>query len=347
MFLPRILLLVCILLLASACGDRPRPAVARNDIAEVVVGTGDVPDHVLAEVRERVAVELPPLQVAFGDLEVQKFFVFVHRSRDTMPAELVAGLHEDSPGFALLGRHQIHLVWGELLRTGTSLRGVVVHELVHELLDQYVAPNGRFVPRWFHEGLAQCLAGDTYLGVREEDIVWRVATSSLLRFGDIDESFPTETAEVRLAYAQSYSYVAWLLRTYGLDLLLRIAHRADRLTSFGRALVGATQRDSLQLEGAWHDYVLHESGAPWRVALGQWFGLSLIAVLPVLVLALRRRLAADDRARRHLEARAAADQRAAELRAAAAAEAAAWAAAQPAQLEDARPEPRDDAGPIG
>lgn len=343
MFLPRILLLACILLLANACSDRVRPAVARNDVAEVVVGTGDVPERVLADVRERVATELPPLQAAFGGMEVQKFFVFVHRSRDSMPPELLAGLHEDSPGFALLGQHQVHIVWGEVIRTGAQLRGVIVHELVHELLDQFVAPNGRFVPRWFHEGLAQCLAGDTYLGAREEDLVWRVATSSLLRFGDLDESFPPESTELRLAYAQSYSYVAWLQRTYGIDQLLRIARRADRMTTFGRALVGATALDSLQLEGAWHDYLLFGSGAPWRLALGQWFGLSLIAVLPVLVMALRRRLQADDRARLQLEARAAADQRAAELRAAAAAAA----AAELAMPQDAGAEPRDDVGPIG
>ena len=46
-----------------------------------------------------------------------------------------------------------------------------------------------------------------------------------------------------------------------------------------------------------------ENGAPWRVVFDQCFGLLLIGALPVLVLALTRRLRAEQRAAATLRAR--------------------------------------------
>ncbi|MBL9079276.1 MAG: hypothetical protein JNL08_17375 [Planctomycetes bacterium] len=284
-----------------AAAPSPVPAAATAEPAKVVAGTGDPSPAAVAEVAQVVAEELPALRRLFRDLPLQRFFVHVHGSREALPDVLAASLQPDSPGFALLGRHQIHLVWEEMRRTGASLRGVVVHELVHELLDQFVAPHGARMPRWFHEGLAQVLAGDTYLGAREEDLVLRATLGRLPAFGELRETFPSRVEDLRLAYAQSYSYVAWLQAQYGLDTLLTIARATDELTSFERALVGRTQRSTLQLEDAWRDHLQHGSGAVWRVVLNQCFSLALVAALPILVLALIRRLAADRRAAERLE----------------------------------------------
>lgn len=323
-FLPRISLLPVILAaLLAGCGQPPGPPPDRIDVAEVVAGTGDVAEDVVLRVNEAVATQLPALQRVFGGMEIDRFFVHVHESRESMPEALVAGLHEDSPGFALLGRHQIHLVWGEMRRLGSSVRGVVVHELVHELLDQYCAPNGRYIPRWFHEGLAQLLAGDTYLGAREQDLVWRVGSRGLLRFSDLEDHFPQTTNRLRTAYAQSYSYVSWLANRYGLDLLLQMARDTDDITTFAHALVGRTGLSTLRLNDEWRDHLVHGSGASWRAMLEQWFPLMMIAALPILVLALMRRLKSEERAARRLAERAAYEQRVAEERAREAAEAAA------------------------
>lgn len=294
-------------------------------MVEVVAGTGEPTAQSVTEIARVVREELPRLRATFRDVPARRFFVHVHRSREALPDALAAHLQPDSPGFAILGHHQIHVVWNEIRRTGTSLRGVVVHELVHELLDQFAAPHGAAIPRWFHEGLAQVLAEDTYLGAREEDLVWRVAAGTLPSFGELAERFPHQRDDLRIAYAQSYSYVAWLQREFGLDTLLTIAASVDDLTSFGRSLVGRTGRTTLQLEDAWRDHLQHGSGAVWRVVLNQCFSLALIAALPILVLALIRRLAVDRRAAERLE-RAAVAEAAAEAAAAAEARAAAEAA---------------------
>lgn len=307
MFLPRKFLgwLFLPLVLLGACGGEPskgsRAAAPPASMApRVVAGTGDPDPAHVRRVQEVADEEFARLLPTFPGLQPRPCFVHLHRTRDEMPEPLRAILHEDSPGFTLLGRRQIHVVWGEMRRTGASLRGVVAHELVHDLLDQFVAPHGDRMPRWFHEGLAQFLAGDTYLGAREQDLVWRVTAGSLLSFGELRHEFPHATEAIRIAYAQSHSYVSWLIREYGLADLLAIAKATDELTSFERALVGRLGPSTLQLEDAWRAHLIYGSGASWRVLLEQSFSFLLIAALPVLVLALRRRLAADARARARL-----------------------------------------------
>jgi type II secretory pathway pseudopilin PulG len=59
--------------------------------------------------------------------------------------------------------------------------------------------------------------------------------------------------------------------------------------------------------------VLH-SGAPWRVLFNSGFDLLLVAILPLLVLALRRRLQSESRAARRMAESEERDRRAEELR---------------------------------
>ena len=302
MFLPASpIVLSVVLLFAAACADpapaggMQAPAPAAEEV-RVVAGTGDVPQDAVDRVRSMVLEELPALGRTFRGTPKRPFFVHVHASRSSMPESLAVHMHAEASGFTLLGAHQIHLAWAEMRRTSPSLRGVVVHELVHELLDQYVHPNGARIPRWFHEGLAQHIAGDTYLGAREDDLVWRVGARRLLAFGDLRAGFPADEDELRTAYAQSFSYVSWLAREFGLDSLLAVAAATDDLTSFERALVGRTGRSTLELEDAWKEHLLHASGAPWRVLFDQCFSLLLVGALPLLALAMIRRLAADKRA---------------------------------------------------
>lgn len=292
------------LLLLAACGGRTEPvAIPPGQVsskAALVAGSGDPSPDELRLVAGEVERALVRLQSAFPGLPGRRFQVFVHHDREHLPVPLAALLHEDSPGFALLGRSQVHIVLGEVWRTGASLAGVVTHELVHELLDQWAGPHGMRVPRWFHEGLAQYLAGDTYLGASEEDLVWRLSARSLPSLQSLAEHFPSQREDLKAAYAISYSYVAWLARAYGVPALLAMVSAIDRDVTFEGALVGATHLTTLQLEDAWRTYLWRGSGAPWRVLFDNCFSLSLLGVLPLLALALMRRLQAEARVRERL-----------------------------------------------
>jgi len=265
--------------------------VALGQAPLVQVGSGEVRANLVAQTRMEVAQGLAELKWVFPGLAVAPFSVFLHESGDTLPNTLASARHQGAPGFALLGQHEIHLVIGDMLRAGASLASVVRHELVHELLDQYVAPGGGQLPRWFHEGLAQHLAQDTYLGAREQDLVWRVGTRRLLHFSDLVEGFPHGKEELRAAYAQSYSYVSWLVRRFGLAAVVRVAADTTAERSFATALVMQTGQSTVVLHDAWADYLVHGSGAWWRVLLEQCFDALLILALPALVVAWWRRRA--------------------------------------------------------
>ncbi|MCA8973820.1 MAG: hypothetical protein KDC98_03825 [Planctomycetes bacterium] len=279
--------LLCLCLL---CAFGPALTSQQDRQTEILVGSGEVDAEILENVRSLVdsgAAELAPV---FPGLDPKPFAVFVHGEAELMPESLVALRHPGAPGFALLGQHQIHLVISDMRRSGASLSSVVKHELVHELLDQFTAPRRGRIPRWFHEGLAQDLAGDTYLGAREEDLVWRVGLRRLLAFADLERGFPRDEDKLRVAYAQSYSYVSWLVREFGLAAVVEIAAHTDQDTSLDQALVQQTGRSTIELYDAWTLYLQYGSGAWWRVLLGQCFNLLLVLAIPVLIVAwLRRR----------------------------------------------------------
>ncbi len=295
MFLPaRFALFACLLAFAAAaCAPREAPVLPTHEAVVVQAGAGTVAEDDLAQVRAAVAAELPTLLPTFPGTPKSPFVVFVHGSRADLPPQLAAHLHPESPAFAVLGARQIHIVCDEARRLGSPLRGVVRHELAHELLDQRVGAHGRRVPRWFHEGLAQLLAGDTYLGAREDDLAFAALAGRLRSFVELAGDFPRELGALREAYAQSFSYVSWLARAYGVPALVEVAASVDDVTAFEPALAHRTGRPTSWLEERWRDYVLHGSGAPWRLAFENCFSVLLLLFLPILVLALRRHLARE------------------------------------------------------
>ncbi|MBK8099181.1 MAG: hypothetical protein IPK26_18895 [Planctomycetes bacterium] len=267
----------------------------------VTAATPTVDATALDYTSDAAARALRTLQDEFPGLPRHRFQIVVHADADSLPPPIRAGHHPGSPGLALLGRHQIHILWHETVSSLTAVDHVVQHEIVHELIDQLVEPHGERVPRWVHEGLAQLLSGETYLGAREEDIVWRVAVDRLLPFSGLDDDFPRRPDELRVAYAQSYSYIAWLDRRLGRQRLLATVAAIDDDMTFDRALVFATKKPTAELVTAWSDYLLHASGAPLRAVMENCFSLLMIFALPLLALAMMRRMQREQRARARLE----------------------------------------------
>src|SRR5690606_22278453 len=120
-----------------------------------------------------------------------------------------------------------------------------------------------FVPRWFHEGLAQVLSGDTYLDAKEVSLVTLAAHGRLLRFTDLRENFPGGL-DRRVAYAQSFSFVGYLVRELGLPTLVEATRFCNERFWYSAGFARVTGDALHHWEARWRRYVLHESGATWR-----------------------------------------------------------------------------------
>lgn len=291
-----LLALACVLPLAAQDAGRSVATFA------VVAGDADVAGTALQRIEQHTREGLVRMAVYFEGMQPAPFRVVVHANAASLPEGLRGSVHEGAPGMAELDTRTIRLFLREARAVPRSdIAPVVDHELVHLLLDQYAGAAARRLPRWFHEGIAQVLARDSYLGAREEDLVWRAGAGRMLRFSELAGRFPEAAGELQAAYAQSYSFVSWLEREYGLPLLWRAVRLVDDKTTLMGALVQLTRRTSVELEDGWANYLRNESGARARVLLTNCFSFAMIAALPLLALALIRRLRADRLARARMD----------------------------------------------
>jgi hypothetical protein len=269
---------------------------------QVRKGSDSVQDAVITNVEGFMAGGIRRLRGRFPGTPNRPIRVVVHADAASMAPDVRRLLAYRSPGLALLSKDEIHIVLDHLrYNPPGDLRTVVEHELVHVLLDQHVGREaGPYVPRWFHEGLAQVLSEALYLGIREEDIVWRVQQHTYLSFSELTDGFPSDRDDLSLAYGQSFSFVSFLLREVGLETLLETARSCSRAKSFGVVFLGTTGKALAVYEQGWVNHVVHGSGAPYRYILRNCFLLLLAAALPLLAFAVIRRLRRDDTYRKKL-----------------------------------------------
>lgn len=286
-------LLAIVLLLSTIAGqDVVRRAGSGEAHAPVAVEAGDarVSERTVAYVHELAQQGLVHLDGVFPDGLLRPVRMVVHSDAGSLPEALLASLHPGTAGLALLGRDEIHVLLDESVREPPNdLRTVVVHELVHTLLDQHTGEGAPFVPRWVHEGLAQTLSGGPYLGVQEENLLFAIGTRTAFRFAQLEARFPDREDLLRLAYAQSYSFVAFLVDRLGADVIVEAARRcrADRPFYFG--LYELTDSSEARFQEEWEEYVLYRSGALSRYLLRNCFSFLMILAVPLLTIAVVKR----------------------------------------------------------
>ncbi len=111
------------------------------------------------------------------------------------------------------------LVDGSKLSVATENDLVVVlrHEAVHLVL--HGLP--RRLPRWFEEGAAEIFSGRS-LAVRDAMLVSMAVSGRLIPFSSLEDDWPERAEDARLAYIQSASFLLFLQRKIGRDIVPRI-----------------------------------------------------------------------------------------------------------------------------
>ena len=186
-----------------------------------------------------------------------------------------------------------------------DLRSVLTHEFVHLVLFQMEKEGGvgRHLPLWFHEGLAQELAGARLFDRSGEILAARAVSGHLLSWMQLRQRLPSDEEDARFAYVQAADFFAFLIQELGLPLILEMArdYLSGRADSLDAALAKKRWESFTALQGKWRRLV-EEGRGFFRILGDHLFDLLLILSVPLLFLVLRRRYFREKEAGQRLEA---------------------------------------------
>ncbi len=131
-----------------------------------------------------------------------------------------------------------------------NLSRLIKHEIVHVIFGLYVGENMKNVPRWFNEGVAMYISDDWgYLNY------WAMLTgtlsNSLIPLYEISSDFPEKANMAQLAYSQSYSVVAFMVKRYGISAFRECINLISKGRPFDEAFASVTGADLGWMESRW------------------------------------------------------------------------------------------------
>lgn len=124
------------------------------------------------------------------------------------------------------------------------------HELAHIALFDAVA--SAHVPRWFNEGFAVLVSGETS-ATRLQTLWTATLADTLLPLDKMERGFPRDENTAEVAYAQAVDVVRYLVREQDQFRFRALIERLRAGEEFPSALLGSYGIDLLQLEREWRE----------------------------------------------------------------------------------------------
>lgn len=164
--------------------------------------------------------------------------------------------------------------------------GTMAHELTHVILEEDY-PGQSSWPLWFREGLAMRQSGKE--GLRHGTALFLSSfRRGLIPLDALQHRFPAGETSARLAYAQSYSVIAYLHSRYGRGRFEAFL-RELRARSFPEAFSRVYGIDLILLEDEWRRYVKRRYSWIPLVTGASTFWFLCVAVFFLSLLARRRK----------------------------------------------------------
>ncbi|MBD3306464.1 hypothetical protein GF339_08700 [candidate division KSB3 bacterium] len=156
---------------------------------------------------------------------------------------------------------------------------IFTHELAHIVLEQALQDRGG-APRWLSEGFSMYHARQwTIHGQRTiEEVTLR---DDFIPLSVLTRSFPADEQAARIAYAQSFSLVAFLLNDYGQRIFHRFIDNLQAGMETNAALIAAAGVNLKRLELEWQASLKKRySWLRYLANIGMfWFLLSIVFVI--------------------------------------------------------------------
>ena len=162
-------------------------------------------------------------------------------------------------------------------------RDVFQHEFAHIVLEQALASSGG-APRWLSEGFAMYHAKEWRL-TGQQTLAEVALRDAFLPLAVLTTSFPADETAARLAYAQSFSLVAFFLHDFGRPTFHRFLNYLQSGLDTNTALRAATGLDLKHFEIKWQRALRKRTS--WLTYLSErglfYFLLSLVVLLAYVV----------------------------------------------------------------
>lgn len=138
-------------------------------------------------------------------------------------------------GFADTKNSSIIICSPRVVKKDIDLRSITRHELAHIILGEAVGE--KRLPRWFNEGIAMYCSREWRFG-REKILAMANFTNSFIPLSLIEYTFPSDRRRAEIAYTESFSAIAYIIKNFGEEALRDILKNL-REEDFDRAVFSA------------------------------------------------------------------------------------------------------------
>lgn len=162
--------------------------------------------------------------------------------------------------FAVSDRNLIVIDYSKMKTDPFTLEATLQHELCHLLLHNYIKNNN--LPRWLDEGVAQWISGglaDIIIQKKASNLERAVLSGRYLSFDVLEKGFPEEKRYMSLAYAESRSFVEYIIREYTVTGILTILQYLKEGYVIDDAIMKALYTSLNELEVMWLEDVRRRS----------------------------------------------------------------------------------------
>lgn len=160
------------------------------------------------------------------------------------------------------------------------------HELTHILLYRLTGSGRRSVPRWFEEGLAVYLSGESGFN-QIPSLVLATTLNHLIPLQELAAGFPQESHAAHKAYAQSGNLIAYLVNQEGARSLRYLIEEIRRTGDFALAFEITFGKSIPTVEQEWQQYL--KIRFTWLPLAGSGVSLWSLAAILVFIGHLRKR----------------------------------------------------------
>lgn len=125
--------------------------------------------------------------------------------------------------FAVPQKNAMVIDYSKMHSTPFTLETTLKHELCHLLLHHHI--NKVKLPKWLDEGVSQWASdgiAEVIMDYNRSILPQAILSGRYYRMRTLDDSFPREKRSLQLAYAQSKSFVDYMGREFGKDIILNL-----------------------------------------------------------------------------------------------------------------------------